>query len=44
MLGAVIYKSQQPTSDCPVGSHYFPSTTAYRQDNVLIEFEYVGYL
>ena len=38
------YKSQQLTSDHPVGSRYFPSITAYRQGNVLVEFEYVGYL
>ena len=38
------YESQQPTSDHLVGSRYFPSITAYRQGNVLVEFEYVGYL
>jgi serine/threonine protein kinase len=38
------YKSQQPTGDHPVASRYFPSITAYRQGNVLINFKYVGYL
>lgn len=37
------YKNQQPTSDHPVGSRYFPSITAYR-GNELVRFEYVGYL
>ena len=38
------YKSQQPTSNHPVASRYFPSITAYSQDNVLVMFKYVGYL
>ena len=38
------YKSQRPTRNHLVGSRYFPSITAYPQDNVLVEFKYVGYL
>jgi serine/threonine protein kinase len=38
------YESQQLTSDHPADSRYFPSITAYRQENVFFEFEYVGYL
>lgn len=38
------YKSLQPTSNHPVASRYFPSFTAYRQGDVLVQFKYVGYL
>jgi len=35
------YKSQQPTSDHPVSSHYFPSITVYRQgsrQDIVVKF------
>ncbi len=32
------YKCQQLTSNHPVGSRYFPSITAYHQDNVVVKF------
>lgn len=38
------YENVQPTGDLPVGSRYFPSITAYRHNNEVIHFKYVGFL
>jgi hypothetical protein len=38
------YQRQRLTYAHPADSRFFPSITAYHQDNVFFEFEYVGYL
>ena len=38
------YESVNPTGDLPAASRYFPSITAYRHGNELVEFDYSGFL
>lgn len=38
------YESVRPNGKLPVNSRYFPSITAYRDDDKLVNFEFMGYL
>ena len=38
------YESLRPTGDGPAGTRYFPAITAFRREDVLVNFKYVGYL
>jgi serine/threonine protein kinase len=40
----IYYRSLHPVGDLPAESRYFPSITAYPDDDGLVEFEYVGFL